>query len=76
MMTPRDHIEFLRKEWFSVGGGTNYLAPMLSNAVEYLSAELYTKDVHFLMEVIQVSYSSALTCVKGKRRNPNSPSVD
>ncbi|KAJ9140122.1 hypothetical protein P3X46_030804 [Hevea brasiliensis] len=53
MATPRDHIEYLRKTWFSIGGETNHLAPMLSNAVEFLSAELYTKDVHFLMEIIQ-----------------------
>jgi hypothetical protein len=33
------------------------LAPMLDQAVKYLSAELYTKDVHFLMELIQVFLS-------------------
>ncbi|XP_065872779.1 uncharacterized protein [Euphorbia lathyris] len=51
--TPRDHIEHIRKTIFSIGGDVNPLASMLDNAVAYLSAELYTKDVHFLMELIQ-----------------------
>ncbi|XP_025013815.2 uncharacterized protein LOC107261958 [Ricinus communis] len=51
--SPRDHIEHLRKTTFSIGGQENPLASMLDKAVEYLSAELYAKDVHFLMELIQ-----------------------
>ncbi|WCJ36321.1 DNA binding ATP binding [Euphorbia peplus] len=49
----RDHIYHIRKTIFSIGGDVNPLASMLDNAVAYLSAELYTKDVHFLMELIQ-----------------------
>jgi len=54
MASPREHIEHIRKTTFSIGGERNPLAPMLDQAVKYLSAELYTKDVHFLMELIQV----------------------
>ncbi|KAJ4850146.1 hypothetical protein Tsubulata_000626 [Turnera subulata] len=53
METPRQHIARIRKETFSIGGGKNPLASMLDQAVKYLSAELYSKDVHFLMELIQ-----------------------
>ncbi|KAL3571318.1 hypothetical protein D5086_028567 [Populus alba] len=53
MASPREHIEHIRKTTFSIGGERNPLAPMLDQAVKYLSAELYTKDVHFLMELIQ-----------------------
>ncbi|KDP22565.1 hypothetical protein JCGZ_26396 [Jatropha curcas] len=53
MATPRDHIEHLRKTWFSIGGPENPLATMLDKAVKYLSDELYTKDVHYFMELIQ-----------------------
>ncbi|KAJ6869295.1 hypothetical protein NC651_034143 [Populus alba x Populus x berolinensis] len=53
MASPREHIEHIRKTTFSIGGEKNPLAPMLDQAVKYLSAELYTKDVHFLMELIQ-----------------------
>ena len=57
MASPREHIEQIRKTTFSIGGERNPLAPMLDQAVKYLSAELYTKDVHFLMELIQVFLS-------------------
>jgi sacsin len=57
MASPREHIEHIRKTTFSIGGERNPLAPMLDQAVKYLSAELYTKDVHFLMELIQVFLS-------------------
>jgi sacsin len=57
MASPREHIEHIRKTTFSIGGEKNPLAPMLDQAVKYLSAELYTKDVHFLMELIQVFLS-------------------
>ncbi|XP_058103015.1 uncharacterized protein LOC131246676 isoform X3 [Magnolia sinica] len=51
--TPREHIEHIRRETFSIGGKPNPLAGALHQAVNFLSAELYTKDVHFLMELIQ-----------------------
>ena len=57
METPEEHIERLRASTFSIGRERNPLAPMLDQAVKYLSAELYAKDVHFLMELIQVSSS-------------------
>ncbi|KAF9668073.1 hypothetical protein SADUNF_Sadunf15G0089400 [Salix dunnii] len=53
MATPKQHIEHIRKTTFSIGGEKNPLARMLDQAVKYLSAELYAKDVHFLMELIQ-----------------------
>ncbi|KAF9668074.1 hypothetical protein SADUNF_Sadunf15G0089500 [Salix dunnii] len=53
MASPREHIDHIRKTTFSIGGEKNPLAPMLDQAVKYLSAELYAKDVHFLMELIQ-----------------------
>ncbi|CAI0453536.1 unnamed protein product [Linum tenue] len=54
MATPREHIEQLRRRTFSIGDDEeNPLAAMLDQAVKYLSAELYAKDVHFLMELIQ-----------------------
>ncbi|KAJ6676432.1 ATP/DNA BINDING PROTEIN-RELATED [Salix viminalis] len=53
MASPKQHIEHIRKNTFSIGGEKNPLAPMLDQAVKYLSAELYAKDVHFLMELIQ-----------------------
>uniref|UniRef100_A0A7N0U757 Uncharacterized protein n=1 Tax=Kalanchoe fedtschenkoi TaxID=63787 RepID=A0A7N0U757_KALFE len=53
MATPRDHIEEIRKTKFSIGGPHNPLTEDLHQAVKNLSAELYAKDVHFLMELIQ-----------------------
>ncbi|CAN1189252.1 Protein NO VEIN [Linum perenne] len=53
MATPRHHIQHLRRTRFSIGDKENPLAAMLDQAVKYLSAELYAKDVHFLMELIQ-----------------------
>ncbi|XP_022737360.1 uncharacterized protein LOC111290334 [Durio zibethinus] len=53
MATPREHIEQIRKKKFSIGGEPNPLTEDLHQAVRNLSAELYTKDVHFLMELIQ-----------------------
>ncbi|GLT79450.1 hypothetical protein SLA2020_509390 [Shorea laevis] len=53
MATPRDHVEQIRKIKFSIGGDPNPLTEDLHQAVRNLSAELYTKDVHFLMELIQ-----------------------
>lgn len=54
MVTPKEHIEQIRKTKFSIGGEPNPLTEDLHQAVRNLSAELYTKDVHFLMELIQV----------------------
>ncbi|KAG9446287.1 hypothetical protein H6P81_012415 [Aristolochia fimbriata] len=53
-MTPREHIEKIRREKFYIGADTsNPLSEDLHHAVRNLSAELYAKDVHFLMELIQ-----------------------
>ncbi|XP_059440915.1 uncharacterized protein LOC132173428 [Corylus avellana] len=53
METAREHIEAIRKTKFSIGGEENPLTEDLHQAVKNLSAELYAKDVHFLMELIQ-----------------------
>ncbi|GLJ45913.1 hypothetical protein SUGI_0966730 [Cryptomeria japonica] len=53
MAIPREHIEEIRRKKFSIGGEENLLTDDLHHAVRNLSAELYTKDVHFLMELIQ-----------------------
>ncbi|CAJ2655451.1 unnamed protein product [Trifolium pratense] len=53
MVTPRQHIEDIRRTKFSIGGEPNLLTEDLHHAVKNLSSELYTKDVHFLMELIQ-----------------------
>ncbi|KAJ8629753.1 hypothetical protein MRB53_023076 [Persea americana] len=49
----KKHIEEVRRVKFSIGGEPNPLKEDLHLAVSRLSAELYTKDVHFLMELIQ-----------------------
>jgi hypothetical protein len=54
MATQKEHIEEIRRTRFSIGGDPNPLTEDLHHAVRYLSAELYAKDVHFLMELIQV----------------------
>ena len=53
----KEHIEEIRRTKFSIGGDHNPLIEDLHQAVKNLSAELYAKDVHFLMELIQVSQS-------------------
>ncbi|XP_016651084.1 PREDICTED: uncharacterized protein LOC103338121 [Prunus mume] len=54
MATPREHIEEIRKKKFSIGADAlNPLTEDLHQAIKNLSAELYAKDVHFLMELIQ-----------------------
>ncbi|GAU26213.1 hypothetical protein TSUD_354350 [Trifolium subterraneum] len=53
MATPKEHIEEIRTTKFSIGGKPNPLTEDLHHAVKNLSAELYAKDVHFLMELIQ-----------------------
>lgn len=57
---PKDHIEEIRRVKFSIGGELNPLTEDLHQAVKNLSAELYTKDVHFLMELIQVFFFSVI----------------
>ncbi|KAK7818670.1 uncharacterized protein LOC111998780 [Quercus suber] len=49
----REHIEEIRRTKFSIGGEQNPLTEDLHQAVKNLSAELYAKDAHFLMELIQ-----------------------
>ncbi|KAF6161573.1 hypothetical protein GIB67_009452 [Kingdonia uniflora] len=52
--SPREHIEEIRRKKFSIGAREpNTLTEDLHQAVKNLSAELYAKDVHFLMELIQ-----------------------
>ncbi|KAJ1427869.1 Histidine kinase/HSP90-like ATPase superfamily [Sesbania bispinosa] len=53
MATPKEHVEQIRRTKFSIGGEPNPLTEDLHQAVKNLSAELYAKDVHFLMELIQ-----------------------
>ncbi|KAK9928973.1 hypothetical protein M0R45_026084 [Rubus argutus] len=52
-MTPMEHIEEIRKTKFSIGGDLNPLTEDLHQAVKNLSGELYAKDVHFFMELVQ-----------------------
>ncbi|KAJ9567902.1 hypothetical protein OSB04_003868 [Centaurea solstitialis] len=49
----QEHVAEIRRTKFSIGGEPNPLAEDLHQAVRNLSAELYAKDVHFLMELIQ-----------------------
>ncbi|KAK4256884.1 hypothetical protein QN277_006549 [Acacia crassicarpa] len=51
--SPKEHIDKIRRNKFSIGGTENPLILDLHEAVKNLSAELYAKDVHFLMELIQ-----------------------
>ncbi|KAM6594754.1 hypothetical protein CsatA_002457 [Cannabis sativa] len=53
MEKAKQHIEEIRRTKFSIGGNLNPLTEDLHQAVKNLSAELYAKDVHFLMELIQ-----------------------
>ncbi|KAF9616030.1 hypothetical protein IFM89_027969 [Coptis chinensis] len=53
MTTAKEHIEQIRTSKFSIGGQLNPLTEDLHQSVKNLSAELYAKDVHFLMEIIQ-----------------------
>lgn len=49
-----EHVAEIRRTKFSIGGEPNPFTKDLHQAVKNLSAELYAKDVHFLMELIQV----------------------
>ncbi|KAL6593148.1 hypothetical protein ACP70R_049102 [Stipagrostis hirtigluma subsp. patula] len=54
MAAAREHVERIRRERYFIGRGEqNPLAEDMHQAVNYLSQELYSKDVHFLMELIQ-----------------------
>ena len=53
--SPREHVERIRRGRYFIGRAEqNPLAEDMHQAVNYLSQELYSKDVHFLMELIQV----------------------
>ncbi|RDX63860.1 hypothetical protein CR513_57660, partial [Mucuna pruriens] len=52
-MRPKEHIEKIRRTKFSIGGEPNPLREDLHQATKNLSTELYAKDVHFLMELVQ-----------------------
>ncbi|KAJ4746373.1 ATP/DNA binding protein [Rhynchospora pubera] len=53
-LSPREHVEKIRRDRFFIGREEkNPLAEDMHQAVNYLSEELYSKDVHFLMELIQ-----------------------
>jgi len=55
-VSPREHVERIRRQRYFIGREErNPLAEDMHQAVNYLSQELYSKDVHFLMELIQVS---------------------
>ncbi|KAJ3692224.1 hypothetical protein LUZ60_012574 [Juncus effusus] len=50
----REHVERIRRDRYFIGREEkNPLAEDMHHAVNYLSDELYSKDVHFLMELIQ-----------------------
>ena len=51
MAAAKELVAELRLTKFTKG---NTLRADISQAVKYLSSELYVKDVHFLMELIQV----------------------
>ena len=54
-LNAREHVERIRRDRFFIGREEkNPLAEDMHQAVNYLSEELYSKDVHFLMELIQV----------------------
>jgi sacsin len=61
--SPREHVERIRRERYFIGRGEqNPLAEDMHQAVNYLSQELYSKDVHFLMELVQVIGASCCRC--------------
>ncbi|XP_058745298.1 uncharacterized protein LOC131618047 [Vicia villosa] len=61
MASPKQHVEEIRRTKFSIGGEPNPLTEDLHHAVKNLSAELYAKDVHFLMELIQNAEDNSYT---------------
>ncbi|PWA91863.1 DNA binding,ATP binding protein [Artemisia annua] len=52
-MSAKEHVAEIRRTKFSIGGLPNPLTEDLHQAVKNLSAELYAKDVHCFMELIQ-----------------------
>ncbi|MGQ9595639.1 MAG: sacsin N-terminal ATP-binding-like domain-containing protein [Anaerolineae bacterium] len=57
-MTPREHIESIRKDKFGLGPDgrpvqRNPLLPTLQRAVSKLASDLYSKETHFVFELIQ-----------------------
>src|SRR5271157_3106554 len=58
-MNPKAHIETIRRDVFwidDIRGGLARLNPLsekLKKAIEQLSEGLYSKDVHFILELIQ-----------------------
>ncbi|CAA0383946.1 unnamed protein product [Arabidopsis thaliana] len=68
----KQHIDPIRKTKFSTGGAYNPLTEDLHQAVQNLSAELYSKDVHFLMELIQIKRLSIKEHYQDKLRTVNS----
>ena len=56
MEKARKHAENICRTKFSIGGRKNPLMEDFHQAVKNLSAELYAKDVHYFMELIQVSH--------------------
>uniref|UniRef100_A0A0E0BJG6 Uncharacterized protein n=1 Tax=Oryza glumipatula TaxID=40148 RepID=A0A0E0BJG6_9ORYZ len=52
----REHVERIRRERYYIGREErNPLAEDMHQAVNYLSQEIYSKDVHFLMELVQTA---------------------
>ncbi|CAM0909121.1 unnamed protein product [Alopecurus aequalis] len=50
----REHVQRIRRDRYYIGRGEqNPLAEDMHQAVNYLSQELYSRDVHFLMELVQ-----------------------
>ncbi|KAK4833811.1 hypothetical protein QYF36_011776 [Acer negundo] len=68
MATPKEHIEEIRSKKFSIGGEVNPLMEEFHFTVKMLSAELYAKDVHFLMELIQARELKPLFSCSTTRR--------
>jgi len=57
MTKEKEHIEEIRREKFSIGEKrANPLIEDLHQAVKNLSSELYSTNVHFVKELIQVPY--------------------
>ncbi|KAF8694294.1 hypothetical protein HU200_038435 [Digitaria exilis] len=61
--SPREHVERIRRERYFIGRDEqNPLAEDMHEAVNYLSQELYSKDVHFLMELVQNAEDNKYPC--------------
>ncbi|CAD6256966.1 unnamed protein product [Miscanthus lutarioriparius] len=61
--SPREHVERIRPERYFIGRGEqNPRAEDMHQVVNYLSQELYSKDVHFLMGLVQVIGASCCRC--------------